>query len=91
MTVVLRQSEQSIETNVDEKVKFPTDSRNTAENVSTVDRRVIPSVIGCDANRDTNIICAAFCSGYSDVLAKEAMEMLDSKTFMVTLREDIVV
>ena len=91
MTVVLRQSEQSIETNVDEKVKFPTDSRNTTENVSTIDRRVSLSVIGCDANRDKNIICAAFYSGYSDVLAKETMEMLDSKTFMVTLREDIVV
>ena len=91
MTVALRQSEQSIETNVDEKVKFPTDSRNTTENVSTIDRRVSLSVIGCDANRDKNIICAAFYRGYSDVLAKEAMEMLDSKTFMVTLREDIVV
>ena len=70
---------------------FPTDSRNTAENVSTVDWHAITSVTGCDASRDKNIISVAFFSCDGDALVEEAMELLSSKTFMVTLREDIAI
>ena len=91
MTVVLSQFGQSIETDVEKKVKFPTGSWSTAENISTVDRRAIPSVTGFDARRDKHIISVAFFSGYSDNIVKEMMEMFNSKTFMARLREDIVV
>ena len=70
-------------------MKFPTDSRNTAEDVSTVGRRAILSVTDYDDSRDKNIISVASFSGYGDVLVKEATKMFNTNTFMVTLRRHI--
>ena len=38
-----------------------------------------------------NIIRAALFSGYGNILVKKSMEMFNGNTFMVTLRENIVI
>ena len=91
MAVVLRQFGKIIETDVEAKVKFSNDSLNTAKNNSSVDRRAILSVTGYDTSMDKNIITTVFFSGYCDTLVKEEMEMFNSKTFMVMIREDIAI
>lgn len=87
----MRQFGKVIETGVEGKVKFPTNSWDTANNISTVDRRAIPSTIGCDANKNKDIISVTFFSGYGDACVKETMGMFNSKTFMVRFRKDVMI
>ena len=72
-------------------MKFPTNSGDTAKDVSSIDWRTTPYVTYCDTSRNKDIISTALFGRNSDALILKAMKMFHYKTLMVLFGEDIMI
>lgn len=77
------------QTEIKRKPERPTDSRNTANDISAIDRAAVPSIGSSVRGFDKNGIGAAIIGGNGNSFVQKAMEFLDTNSFMVAASSDM--
>ena len=79
------------QTQVERKSERSTDSRDTADNISTIDGAAVPSVSYSVRGFDKNRVGAAIIGSNSNSFIEESVEMFNSNSFVIAESSDMKV
>ena len=91
LCVVLDQCRHRIKINVKWEIYCSTNSKNTANNISTVNGRTVLGISSCNTSMHKHIISTALCCCDSYTFIEEAMEVFNRKPFVIAFSKDIMV
>jgi hypothetical protein len=74
---------------VKRETKRPTDSRNTANNISAVNMAAVPGVGGSMGSFDEDGVSATIVAGNSNSFIQETVEMFNTNSFVVATSSDV--